>query len=161
MLTLEQFQELLTYEPDSGIFRWIVSRGPVHPGHIAGSVFGGGYVYVCINTHRYMAHRLAWLFVNGSWPTCFIDHINGDRADNRIANLRDVSCSVNTQNQKRPRSDNRSGLLGVSIVASTGKYRAAIKVDGKSIWIGDFNDPYEAHAAYVSEKRKRHVGCTI
>ncbi|MDW9227043.1 AP2 domain protein [Burkholderia cepacia] len=72
-----------------------------------------------------------------------------------------MSCSVNTQNQKRPRSDNRSGFLGVSIIASTGKYRAAIKVDGKSIWIGDFDNPQDAYEAYVSEKRKRHIGCTI
>lgn len=110
-----------------------------------------------------MAHRLAWVHVHGSWPAGDIDHINGDKLDNRIANLRDVTRSVNKENMRSARGDNKVGLLGVHVRRqnTTRPYVASIRVSGKLIHLGAHNTPEAAHAAYLEAKRRLHSGCTI
>ena len=113
-----------------------------------------------IDEREYSAHRLAWLYVHGAWPTGQIDHINGDRGDNRISNLRDVTPALNTQNQRRAaRSNKSSGLLGVT--ANRGRWLAQISIGGKSRNLGRYATPEEAHAVYVAAKRVLHAGCTL
>jgi hypothetical protein len=98
----------------------------------------------------------------GKWPEGEIDHINGNKADNRICNLRDVDRSTNQQNAKKAQSNNKSaGLLGVSLHKSRNKFRAQITYDKKRHHIGYFDTAELAYAAYLSEKRRRHAGCTI
>lgn len=106
-----------------------------------------------------MAHRLAWLYVHGEWPSKHLDHLNGNRTDNRIENLRQVSVAENAENTRRPHRDNKSGYLGVC--KKRGKWLAVIQIKGKYTRIGLFDTPEMAHEAYLAEKRKHHKACTI
>lgn len=108
-----------------------------------------------------MAHRLAWLYVHGRWPDGLIDHKNGDRADNRFDNLRDVAHRVNMQNLRKAFVSSKTGLLGASPLKD-GRFGAFIKRDGKSKNLGTFDTPELAHAAYVAAKRViHHEGNTL
>jgi hypothetical protein len=160
-LTAERLRELLHYDTETGIFTWIVSTSVrVQVGDIAGCKNNEGYLQIKIDKRNHRAHRLAWLHTFGSWPTGQIDHINGQRSDNRIANLRSVTHSVNQQNRKFAQRSNKStGLMGVSRYGNG--FRARIKLDGKSRNIGTFDTPELANAAYLSAKRDIHPGCTL
>lgn len=109
----------------------------------------------------YFAHRLAWFYVHGEWPKGHVDHINGNRDDNSAGNLRDVSPTVNAQNLRKARSDNKSGLLGVCWVERVKRWKAQINVHGAHLTIGFYESKEEAHQAYVQAKRQHHAGCTI
>ena len=159
-LTAERLRELLHYDPETGIFTWLVHRPPIKAGAIAGG-FVHSYLRIRISGRAYGSHRLAWLYMTGEWPEEDIDHINGVKHDNRIKNLRNVSRLMNTQNQRRAQSHNTSGLLGVSRVESRNKWVATIKFAGKKRHIGYFRTPQEAHDAYIAAKRQLHEGCTI
>jgi len=164
MLTQEVLSILLRYDPETGVFTRRIATGSRSPvGVIVGCVNeANGYVVVGILGELQYAHRLAWLYVYGEWPSQQIDHINGVRDDNRIANLRDVSNALNCQNKREALSSNKSsGLLGVSWCAQMGAYAAYIHLDGKKKTIGYFSDKFVAHAAYVKEKRLLHPACTI
>jgi hypothetical protein len=155
----ETLRGLLDYDPDTGIFRWRVQlSNRVKVGAVAGSVNNEGYIHIKIDGTLFKAHRLAWLHFHGVMPTHHIDHINGNRADNRIANLRDVSRSMNLQNQTRPRTDNTSGYLGVSLDKRVKRWRALIMVNGRKQHIGLFDTPEAAHAAYLAAKLQLHPG---
>ena len=156
----QQLSECLRYDADTGLFHWIVKRKGVKKGGIAGSKMSHGYIAICIDGRDYTAHRLAWLYVHGSEPSGCIDHINGDRADNRLANLRDVSQMVNMQNVYAAKSNSKTGLRGVSWHAQRGKYTARIKAGGRYLSLGLHDTPEGAHAAYLEAKRRLHEGCT-
>lgn len=159
-LTAQQLRELLNYNPDTGEFSWCYSRVGAKKGAVAGTGRPDGYKSIFVTGFRYLAHRLAWLHSYGEWPTGQIDHINGIKSDNRISNLRDVSCSVNHQNKRAARSDNKaSGLLGV--FKNHGRWSARLEVEGKKINLGSFSTPEEAHAAYLCGKRLHHPGNTL
>lgn len=155
-------RSILSYEPETGQFFWRQSRR----GRKAGAPVGtpksaDGYLRIRVEGVRYYAHRLAWLYVYGEWPNHFIDHINGGRADNRIANLRSATDSVNAQNRRSGRHNRSTGFLGVSFDSRGKKYRASITVGGKHRHLGTFATAVDAHAAYVAAKRVLHEGCTI
>lgn len=97
--------------------------------------------------------------VFGTQPCGQIDHINGDKTDNKLSNLRDVAQAINRQNQKHANAGSGTGLLGVS--KRKDGYSARIGVGRKSVWLGLFKTPEAAHAAYLSAKRDAHEGCTI
>lgn len=159
-LTAEMLRHYLRYDARAGIFTRSVQTTPaVRVGDIAGTVARNGYVQIQVAGGLHYAHRLAWLYVTGTFPAHQIDHINGDRSDNRWGNLRDATLSLNQQNRKRAKAGSKSGLLGVS--ESFGKWEGRIFVDGKQIRLGRFDTPNEAHAAYVNAKRRLHAGCTI
>ena len=160
MITQERLRELLSYNQHTGVFQWLVSRGRARAESIAGSADSYGYLQTKICGRIYLNHRLAWLYAHGEWPDEQIDHINGCRADNRLANLRKVSASINQQNQRKARLDNKSGFLGVS---SSGKrWQARIShPGGKDTYLGLFDTPELAHAAYLEAKRRLHPGGTI
>jgi hypothetical protein len=159
-LTAEQLRELLSYDRETGIFRWNVANKRVRIGSDAGHLHPSGYRRIGIYRRVYSAHRLAWLYVHGAFPLGDIDHINGARDDNRIANLRDVPHAVNMQNLRTaPRTNIESGLLGVS--TSLGRWKAQIRLNGSRMYLGTFSTPEEAHAAYLEAKRLLHLGCTI
>lgn len=161
MITAARLRELLLYNEQSGQFVWLVSRGKAAAGKIAGSTNRGGYIEIRIDKKTYLAHRLAFLWVAGEMPSGEIDHIDGNRSNNALSNLRDVNGFVNHQNQRRAHKSNRTGLLGVSWRESKGRYRASIDVDGRKIHLGYFSDKEAAHAAYINAKRAMHKGCTI
>ena len=160
-LSLGQAQRLLRYEPHTGLFFWrISSNSRATEGNKAGTN-RYGYIVITINGFKHRAHRLAWLFSHGRWPQGVIDHINGNRSDNRIANLRDVTVAVNTQNQKRANRDSKTGVLGATKHQLCNKYCAQITIDNKRIYLGLFATPELAHQAYLDAKRKYHQGCTL
>jgi len=160
-LTIEYLHAILDYNRNKGIFIWKTNRSKaVKAGTIAGCIEKRiGYVTIGINGKVYKAHRLAWFYVHGVWPTGLIDHINCKKADNRIANLRNVTAEGNSQNIKKPNKRNKSGFMGV--IWFQNKWRASMSVNGKSKWLGDYLTPEEAHQAYLAGKRKYHSACTI
>lgn len=128
---------------------------------LVGHECAGGYQRISFNGRLFQAHRLAWAIAHGKWPEDLIDHINGDRSDNRLSNLRDVSARVNLQNERKARKNSRSGLLGASWSKVTKRWAARIHYDGKHRHLGYFDTPQEAHAAYLAAKRLFHTGNTI
>ena len=162
-MTPEVLKELLDYDAQTGVFKWKKRVGRGIAGAVAGRISTSktapGYVQIMVSKKLYQAHRLAWLYVNGSLPDEQIDHINGIRSDNRIENLRVVSGSLNSQNQRRARKDNKTGFLGVSLHRS--RFQACIRKDRKIFHLGYFDSAEEAHDAYVKAKRTIHEGNTL
>lgn len=138
----------LQYCPETGLFTRKVSRGSGRAGAVAGTDDGKGYLKIQVLGRRYRAHRLAWLYVYGHLPDGEIDHINGNKSDNRIANLRVATPQENSRNRPT-RIDNAIGLKGVSFHRATGKYRAKISHGGREHSLGLYESPESAHAAYV------------
>lgn len=166
MLTAERLREVLEYDPTSGVFIQVIvfdGRGSRwKPGRVCGHVSKqSGYLTLRIAGKLYQAHRLAWLYLHGSYPAHQIDHLNGVRTDNRIANLRDVPNAINRQNLRKPRSDNETGYQGVTLDKRRGVYWARVRLNGVTTHLGCFDDPVAAHEAYLKAKRRMHVGCTI
>lgn len=155
-MTRDDFISMLDYDKFTGLFLW--KKGH-RKGMVAGYKHPHGYKQIWIFGKPYYAHRLAWLFVYGEFPTSQIDHRDGVKDNNAIENLRDVSVNMNMQNQKIAHRNNKSSLLGVS--TANGKWRARIKIMGKVTHIGTFETPELAHAAYLNMKRKFHEGCLI
>lgn len=150
-LTAEELRRLLDYDSKTGEFRWRTNIGSrARAGQIAGNRRRDGYVQLMVNGKNYRAHRLAWLHFHGIWPTGVIDHIDGNPANNRLANLRDVTQTMNLMNQHGPRSDNAVRMLGVC--RNRARWRATIQVNGQWKHLGTFDTPEEAHAVYLCEK---------
>ena len=146
-LSLSRLKQVLHYEPETGQFTRVQAGRGVTVGPICGSECDG-YRTVVIDGSSYRLHRLAFLYMEGEWPQAKVDHINGDRADNRWANLRHATIRQNSHNRKT-RSDSKCGLKGVSWNARPQKWMARIGVDGKSKYLGVYKTPEEAHTAYV------------
>jgi hypothetical protein len=161
-LTAQRLRELFHYDPETGVFTRLATRRTDRVGARAATRHSNGYIRFTVDARHQYAHRLAWLYVHGRWPSGDIDHINHDKRDNRIANLRDVSRSVNAQNQIAARSNNRtSGVLGVSWNKSAGKWGASIQVESRLRHLGLFSSVDEARAAYLTAKRALHPGCPL
>lgn len=157
ILTQATIKELLHYDSSTGLFTWRKTKNNrLKPGDVAGSVRPNGYVNLGVAGKLYLAHRLAWLYMHGKWPSCVIDHINRDKSDNRIANLRDVTSSVNEQN-KLICSRNSSGYRGVCFDPRRGKWEAKIWHHGRKQWIGYFDDAMEAATAYAKAAATYHT----
>lgn len=157
--SIGDLQTLLCYNSETGELRWSSQTAKNIRGKVAGSISDRGYLYVKVSGKSCRAHRLAFAIHHGCFPKGDIDHINGIKTDNRICNLRDVSKSVNKQNQLKPRADNRLGIMGVA--CERDKYRAKISINGKRVDLGTYATPEQAHQIYLSAKRKWHIGCTI
>lgn len=159
-MPFEQARAAFEYDPESGVIRWkIRAANCVRIGDVAGTVNVQGYVKVKYRGREYAAHRLAWLLTYGRMPSQQIDHIDCDKANNRVANLRDVPQSVNQQNRKTSRVDSESKLLGAHRHMKS--WKAGITISGKSHHIGKFTTAREAHEAYKEFKRKNHPGSTL
>ena len=163
-LSAAQARELLTYDPETGILTWKVSRGKAVAGREAGMLNRiTGYISTGISKRYYRNSRLAWLIHHGRWPDNYLDHIDGDRTNNKIANLRDVSASVNLQNLRNAMSSNKLGVLGVIAVKRKGyvKYRAKVHLGGRDLYVKLFDTIEEASNAYLKAKRELHEGNTL
>lgn len=144
---------------DNGVVRWSKSAGRARPGMRAGSFNEDGYLLVELRGQKMLAHRIAWALHFGHWPKNEIDHINCDRSDNHIENLRDVPSFINKQNMRFPKKQNSLGVLGVC--ARRDKFRAFISVNGAAKALGTFVSAEDAHAAYLTAKRALHKGNTL
>jgi hypothetical protein len=159
-ITADALRAEFFYNPETGIFTTKASR----KGRIVGRpcLFANreGYVMVPLWGRAYAAHRLAWVYMTGSWPETELDHINGVRDDNRWSNLRASTRQENMQNRHNPNRNSAVGLIGVDIVGS-GHYRARIRVGGKNVSLGCYKTKEEAYSAYLSAKRKYHPSSTL
>jgi hypothetical protein len=149
-LTADAARQVLNYERDTGVFRWL-SGGPGRSaGSIAGYLSADGYWRVKINYRKYSAGRVAWLMVTGEWPTHQIDHINGNRSDNRWINLREATQSQNGAN----RSVTGSKSTPIKGVYRKGRgWESSIQKDGQYKYLGRFRTIEDARAAYERASR--------
>lgn len=165
LISASRIRDLLDYEPCTGIFRWKTrqasdfrdSKYPAnrecarwngrYAGTVAGTISEVGYVTIKIDAVAFMAHRIAWLFLTGSWPEAAVDHKNMNKADNRAENLRAATASQNKANTGLQRN-NRSGEKGVWLDKRSGRWRSKIGYDGQIENLGTFGNIDEAAAAY-------------
>ena len=157
-VTAERLRAMLDYDAETGVFRWRVHRArSAKPGMVAGKPHRKGYTQIKVEGRLYYAHRLAWLHAFGSWPTGEVDHINGQKNDNRLANLRDATRAQNAWNLHRaPRSNTSTGVLGVTRLPSGRKpFLAQIMGRGRHHRIGRFATLDAASAAYRAAKAQR------
>lgn len=132
MLTQARLMGLVNYDPTTGLFTWRVNRGPARVGKVAGHQHASGYVRIKLDGQLHDAHRLTWLYFAGCWPAGQIDHINGAKNDNRLANLRVVTHRGNMLNQD-VRSSNTSGKTGVSYHRQSDGWMAQISTGSGTI----------------------------
>lgn len=152
--SLEKLQEAFRYDPESGAIYALTSATSRVTGERCDRV-RNSYRQVYLAPKLLRAHRVAWKLHCGVDPIGYIDHINGDKTDNRICNLRESSHAENCSN--RPlRKDNSTGHIGVTR-RSEHKWRAYVTKNGKRIWLGDFNSP-ELAAKAAEGARKAHHG---
>ncbi len=146
--------EKLLYNQEKGIFTWNYdgTRG-VKAGDVAGSKTKDGYIMLSVGGKKILAHRVAWLFVYGEFPYGNIDHINRNKSDNRIANLRNANHEQNAQNRLK-NSRNTSGYKGVTWHKRDQKWQSAITIKRKVIHLGYYQDPQDAYSAYIEASKK-------
>ena len=155
-VTQERLKLLYEYDPITGLFISKLYNKPVGFLH-------QNYLVVKLwhkeKERKFKLHQLAWLYVHGHWPEPMIDHINGIKTDNRIANLRIVTCSQNAQNKAIYKTKSglpRSGFKGVHWIKESNKWRAAIGHNCKTINLGLFSDPEIAFLAYQQAAKELH-----
>ena len=153
MLTQARLKELLSYNPETGVFVWIKSRGNAKAMSEAGAI-GKPHNYrrIKIDQKSYRAHRLAFLYMDGVMPE-FVDHINHDKTNNNWSNLRCVTHKENMQNLKKYKN-NKSGLTGVGWDEQLRKWRANISLGGKLIHLGRFKYIFDAACARKSAENR-------
>jgi hypothetical protein len=141
---LEYIRQILDYNPETGDLVWKERRSlRVNAGDLAGFIRKSGYRFIKIDGRGFMAHRLAWALAHGRWPAEDIDHINGQPADNRLANLREASRSQNCANRTN-RGVGKSGIKGIQWHKANQKWIVAV---GKK-YVGSFSNIEDAQAAY-------------
>lgn len=160
-LTQEYLKSILDYDPITGVFTWKVSRPSAGGRTVIGAEAGfirttDGYRFIGIDGNAYMACKLAWLFMHGVYPMHTVDHENRERGDDRFLNLRKATRTQNAQN-KSVRSDNNSGVTGVSFDKARGRWASRIKFGGKYIALGRFRDIEDAIRAR-SEAELKYFG---
>ena len=165
MLDQKTLKELLHYDPDTGVFTWLPREPSLFKSYSLWASWSSarlgkppgclkeGYLVIGIGLDLYKAHRLAFLWMTGSFPNDKTDHINGVRNDNRWSNLRDVSPEQNAHNLARSKA-NSSGITGVSWMSKTSRWRAKISSNKAVVFLGDFEDKFEAICARKSAERK-------
>ena len=157
-LTLERLREVLAFDPDTGVFRWMVRlSNRVTIGDVAGCrvrMGGSVYVQIRIGGRLYMAHQLAWFYTNGEWVD-LIDHRDLDGENNRLLNLREATPSQNQFNRAR-QSNNSTGFKGVTFHGASKLYMARITASGKCHLLGYFKTAEEAHGAYAAAAHRLH-----
>lgn len=154
MLTQQQIKNIFQYK--DGDLIWKISKGKRGKiGSIAGSINSEGYLRICIDKKQYKVHRLVYLYHHGYLPNV-IDHIDRNRLNNKIENLREATTAQNNANSKI-RKDNTSGLKGITWHKASNKWCAQLMVNCKQNHIGLFFNIEDAQAAYLQARRK-HLG---
>lgn len=159
-ITPELCRQLLSYDPETGRLFWLTRPCEMFATQRYCSIWNARYAekeaFTCTGNHGYRegaihrvnftAQRVVFAIVHGRWPHGMVDHIDGDKLNNRAENLRDVPQSINLRNAAG-KSNNRSGITGVSYRSDRGKWRARVMVDGVDRSLGLFNTKEEAQAA--------------
>ena len=155
MVTQELLLKLFDYDPITGIVTNKIDRSSrARKGERSGTINDNGYRVIYICGKNYREHRLIWCMVYGNFPTNEIDHIDRNRSNNAIENLREATSTENSLNADY--IVGLSGLRGVSPTSSGLKWRARIRVEGQQISLGHFDTVEEAHKAYLEAVKKYH-----
>lgn len=156
MLTQDQLKQKLSYNPHTGDFVWIVrvfgKGGIIEIGSKAGFI-SDGYIFIGIARKSYQAQHLAWLYMTGEWPSFVVDHKDRNRANNAFSNLRKATWVENCQN-KNIRSDNKSGVTGISFDSARNRWAARIKVGTKYLSLGRHIEKQDAINARLEAELK-------
>jgi len=155
MVTQDRLKDILLYDEDTGVFTWRIQRGQMKVGSVAGSIYDRGYIRIRIDGTRYLAHRLAWLYSTGSFPSDYMDHIDRDPSNNRLCNLRPATAKQNQGNRKI-NHNNTSGFKGVSWCKKALKWVVFINLSGKNTRLGCYEDKDEAAIIYRNAAIKEH-----
>ena len=155
ILTQEELKIQLHYDENTGLFSRFTAKRGARVGVVLGSGDGNGYLEIRVNYKKYKAHRLVWLYVRGVFPNCALDHIDGNRTNNRIKNLRLCTSAENLHNVG-VRKGNISGIKGVNWHKSRGKWQARGVVNHVPYYIGLFKTLEEASAAYQAFAKEHH-----
>jgi hypothetical protein len=149
---IAELRFLYSYDADNGGFIWIRRNKPGQrlPGSKVGGPDGRGYQMCMLLGHKFKVHQLVWLWHHGELSAMQLDHINGQRSDNRIENLRECDYSLNQHNRQSLKQE----TAGYRVCRKTGKFRAKIVVRGTTIELGGFERKEDARAAYVEAKKK-------
>jgi hypothetical protein len=154
-LTQEELKSQLHYEPETGIFTWLISRKGIRKDKVAGSKNSRGYMQIAIMHKTYVTHRLAWLYMYGYFPEHCIDHINGTRDDNRLFNLREATHHENNLNANM-RGNNSSGYKCVNWHKQNKKWSVRTNYKGKRYSLGSYETAQEASHAYNEFAKNNH-----
>ncbi len=155
MITQKYLKSVLSYDENTGLFSKLTKSWKFNIGDTLNNPRPDGYITLGIKNNTYLAHRLAWLYVYGKFPKNNLDHINGNRADNRICNLREVTQSQNSMNRTK-QSNNTSGIKGVTWDKQCNKWKAQIKYNGKVKNLGVFRNIEDAEAVVKEARIKFH-----
>jgi hypothetical protein len=155
-LTAARLREMLEYDPETGVFRWLIDPSPrIKAGAVAGHAHRiSGYRIIVVLTRHYYAHRLAYLYMTGDWPDDLLDHANCNPSDNRWVNLRDASRSQNNANRFATNGGMKGAYFSPTRLGKR-KWKAAIRFDGKTRHLGWFDTEADAHSAYSVAARQR------
>ena len=155
MLTHERLRELLAYDPDTGVFTWLQSKGTRVAGKPAGYVCGDKGIYITIDKKGYRAHRLAWFYMTQKWPADQVDHIDRNQNNNAWANLREATAAQNSQNTSRSYRS-VSGVKGVIWDKQEHMWKAMITCNKVVHVLGHFADVPSAAQAVASARDRLH-----
>jgi len=150
-----KIEDYIRYQPESGLLFWKRDYARQLGGNRAGRIGSLGYIVLYFEKKYWFGHRLAWYLATGNHPKEQIDHINGDRADNRLINLREASHGENNRN-RGAHKDNISGYKGVSYMKRDGRYKARININKTCVNLGHFDTALEAHKAYCDAVERYH-----
>lgn len=153
-IPVEMIRAILHYDPDTGVFTWRWSRGSVRAGAVAGTIDAEtGCINIGVTNEgykgTYKAHRLAWAYMTGAWPTKQIDHKDVNRLNNRWRNLREATPDQNKANSRS--YANAAHKKGAHYRKSTGRWSAAIRIMNRTVHLGTYDTEDEAHARYCQE----------
>lgn len=156
VLNQQELKRLMSYDPVDGKFRWkLRPNNRIHIGDVAGSMNGCGYIGIRINGVQHKAHRLAWLYMTGELPAMQVDHCDGNKINNSWKNLRLATPAQNMQN-RGVYSHNTRGYKGVSFHRKSGRWRASIRKDGRTLHLGSFQTREAAAEAYQQKAKELH-----
>lgn len=150
MLTQEYLKSILDYNPETGVFTWLVNRGSIRIGHLAGCFDSKGYLIIKIDQRNYKGHRLVWLYMNGKWPENDIDHIDRNSGNNKWSNLREATRSQNNVNSGKVIGELPKWVRK----SSKNTYQAVISINGKLKHLGNFYCPTKAHLVAKSKMKE-------
>jgi hypothetical protein len=152
-ITLEYINEYLTYDASTGNLYQRKKRPKIQVGALAGGLNRKGYRYIQLDGRKYPAHHIVWVIETGIFPKKQIDHIDGNKLNNKFSNLREVTNKQNTENRGKQRN-NKTGYKGVSFNNRLKKYVAQIQHNNQPIYIGIYATAYDAHLAYETKAKE-------
>lgn len=155
-VTAARLREVFHYDPNTGVFTRNICHNAKHVGRVNGARHQSGYLKFRVDGHRYYAHRLAWLYSYGVWPSGEIDHINGVKDDNRIVNLREATHAQNCENRRSRSEKTTSRYTGVHWSKDRQLWATSLCVGGRVIRLGCFESEEAAYEAYLAAKSKHH-----